>query len=185
MTVMLGGTRTGVENDKRERKGTESERGEKSSSKRPPWGPEGLVREGANPNNSTRIYIPARTRWRTVPGLKGPSFQGRLARSPNAPAAIFAKDHACPKAKRPCISLSSNMLYRIEKEAEKPEIEIEREEEREKEGKRERERKRKEKENSAVRGSLKSEPSITNGSKSYLSVTSAHRYRMPKRGQIL
>lgn len=49
------------------------------------------MREGANPNNSTRIYIPARTRWRTVPGLKGPSFQGRLARSPNAPAAIFAK----------------------------------------------------------------------------------------------
>lgn len=41
------------------------------------------------------------------------------------------QDHACPKAKRPCISLSSNMLYRIEKEAEKPEIEIEREEERE------------------------------------------------------
>lgn len=36
-----------------------------------------------------------------------------------------------------CISLSSNMLYRIEKEAEKPEIEIEREEEREK-GKRKR-----------------------------------------------
>jgi len=32
--------------------------------------------EGANPNNSTRIYIPARTRWRTVPRLEGSADPG-------------------------------------------------------------------------------------------------------------
>ncbi|KYN17682.1 hypothetical protein ALC57_10051 [Trachymyrmex cornetzi] len=37
----------------------------------------------------------------------------------------------------------------------------------------------------AVRGSLESEPSITDGSKPYLLVTGARRYWMPQRGQIL